>query len=501
MTVAAAPPGLAIVDLGADATVLEAAARVAATQPGQDVALVVATGAPIARNAVFLDVLKRRAKDRRLVFVSSDARARSLAASVHLRAFASLAALERHELDSTERLGEARRAALATIAAVGPRGGMSFGRGLAVFAALVAAGAILMAVVAPQATVVVAPATSPVGPYEYDLRAGPNGDITDAQTQRGDVTTKFSATATGSRLKEVRAVGVEQFSNTTTNDIRVAKGTIVQTSDGIRFQTTEDKTLPKSGLFPILFISRLTISIEAVDTGPRGNVAANKITRSPTTDYTVTNLVETLGGESKKIWMVTQTDYDNAVKNGDAELQKAGDALVPNWQKQATNRTVYGTVVKRTTITPASDVVGKDAGEEPAVGSFELTVSGTATAYSVPSAEPRATALNRLGKEVPDKAIDMGSAAKVDLVIGPTVADDGVHWRVRARSLQYARPDGALTAALAGRSFDEIARITSARGFDYRGVETWPAWWPRLPVLDSRITIRAQPAVDASGSP
>ena len=70
MTVAAAPPGRAIVDLGADATVLEAAARVAATQPGQDVALVVATGAPIARNAVFLDVLKRRAKDRRLVFVS-----------------------------------------------------------------------------------------------------------------------------------------------------------------------------------------------------------------------------------------------------------------------------------------------------------------------------------------------------------------------------------------------------------------------------------------------
>ena len=46
MTVAAAPPDRAIVDLGADTTVLEAAARVAATQPGQDVALVVATGAP-----------------------------------------------------------------------------------------------------------------------------------------------------------------------------------------------------------------------------------------------------------------------------------------------------------------------------------------------------------------------------------------------------------------------------------------------------------------------
>src|SRR5207237_6414656 len=115
----------------------------------------------LVRNALFLEVLRRRTGDRRLTLVSADAHARSLAASVHLRAFASLAALERHELDSTERLGDARRAALATIAAVGARRGVSFGRGLAVFAALVAAGAILMAVGAPQATRVVAPATSP----------------------------------------------------------------------------------------------------------------------------------------------------------------------------------------------------------------------------------------------------------------------------------------------------------------------------------------------------
>src|SRR5205809_533042 len=92
-------------------------------------------GAPLTRNAAFLDVLNRRAGAHRLVMVSSDARARSLASSVHLRAFASLAALERHELDATEHLSDARRVALATIAAVGAQR-LSLGRALAVFMSL-----------------------------------------------------------------------------------------------------------------------------------------------------------------------------------------------------------------------------------------------------------------------------------------------------------------------------------------------------------------------------
>ena len=119
---------------------------------------------------------------------ASDARARSLASSVHLRAFASLAALERHELDATEHLSDARRVALATIAAVGAQR-VSLGRALAVFISLLMAAGILIAVVAPSATVVLAANASPLGPSEYDLRAGPNGDIK-ATSQTVPVTAK-----------------------------------------------------------------------------------------------------------------------------------------------------------------------------------------------------------------------------------------------------------------------------------------------------------------------
>jgi baseplate J-like protein len=498
MTVTAAPPRRAVIDLGADATILDAAARLASIEGGHDVALVVPAGAPIVRNAVFLEVLRRRAADRRLVVVSADARARSLAASVHVPAFASLAALERHELDATEHLGEARRAALATIASVRPSGGGGFSirRGLAVFLTLLLAAGILAAVVGPSATITVVPAATAVGPFEYDLRAGPSGDINDAQTKQDTVNKTFTAKATGSRSVDTNATGVEKFTNLTTNDIRIPRGTVLQTPDGIRFQTTEEKTLAKSLLSPI-FLSTTNINIEAVDAGTKGNVGVDRINKGPSPDYSVTNPAPTTGGDSKKIAIVTQADYDAAVSTADGELQTAGDAQLTVWQGQtAKDRSVYGTLVRRTGITPATDVVGK----EPDDGTFSLTVTGVAIGYVVSAAEPRNTALNRLAGEVSsDKQIDRGANAKVDIVLPATVDANGVHWRVSASSIQYARTDRTLTSALAGRTFDDATKIASDRGFKVIGIAPTPSWLPRLPLLDSRITIDVgEPTVTAS---
>src|SRR2546426_3518274 len=104
VTVTTAAPRRLVADLGADATILDAARRLAAADPRQDVVLVVPAGAPLTRNAAFLDVLNRRAGGRPPGIGASRAQARSLRAALHLRAFASLAALERHELDATEHL-------------------------------------------------------------------------------------------------------------------------------------------------------------------------------------------------------------------------------------------------------------------------------------------------------------------------------------------------------------------------------------------------------------
>src|SRR5687767_16014558 len=105
--------GRTVIDLGARASVLEAVERIAAAPAADDLVLSIQAGAPVARNAVFFEVARRAAGTRRLAIVSPDARARSLASSVHLPSFASTAALERQELDATEQLTTARRAAIA----------------------------------------------------------------------------------------------------------------------------------------------------------------------------------------------------------------------------------------------------------------------------------------------------------------------------------------------------------------------------------------------------
>ncbi len=489
MTVSVA--GRAVIDLGAHASVLDAMDRVRGAAASNELVLAVAAGAPVLRSPVFLEVLRRAAGTRRVALVTQDVRARSFAASVHMPAFASIAALERHELDATEPLGPARRAAI--VAA--ERRNLSGMRAAAVLATLLVASVVLGAVVAPTATIVVAPISEPLGPLEYDLRAGPNSADINAQTLGPtNITTKVTGTATGSRTDETKAKGIERFTNQTTSDIRIPRGTVVKTSDAIAFVTTSDQTLPKSAIVifpPSVNFGTVDIAIEAVEPGTRGNVDAKKITQSPSPgQYSVDNPVATSGGDSKKIPIVVLADYDLAVSRADAELRKQGDAQVETWKKQAAQgQTVYGVLVRRASITPAVDVVGKEL--TPDTPTFELAVAGTATGYSVPNDEPRKTTTERLGK-----AADTGyeidpDGAAVEIVGSATVEADGVHWRVRGRATQSRRFDeAAIKAALAGRDLDAVSPIVTGRGLRLISVSTWPGWWPRLPVLDTRIAIK-----------
>jgi hypothetical protein len=504
VTVETAPARRTVIDLGGDATILDAARRLA-TAEGSDVVLVVPSGAPLTRNAVFLEALRRRAGDRRIVLVSPEARARSLASSVHLKAFSSISALDRHELDATEHLTDARRAVMSTrVRRAAPRRGASPLRALAVFMSLVTAAGILLAVVGPSATIVIAATPTPLGPFEYDLRAGPNGGDIKAQTLFDDkLTAKTTGTATGSRPDETKASGQEQFKNLTTNDIRIPIGTLVQTTDSppVRFLTTEEKVLPRSSILPP-GIGTTLINIQAIDVGPKGNVAPDKITRGASTEYLVTNPAPTAGGKADQIPVVTQPDYDKAVSQSDTDVKQKADQRTAEWKAGAAKGTnVYGVVWKRTgVVTPASDVVGKELPKDKPT--FEITVTGSATAYAVTTDEPKTTAVAKLGQEV-SSGMDLDkTSAVVNEVIGAQVADDGVHWRVRAQGKQKPQPNTAqMTAALAGREYEAVGPLAEQLGFSLRSITPWPEWWPRLPVLDSRITIVVEALPPAASSP
>ena len=494
--------GRTVVELGARASVLEAVERIAAAPAADDLVLTISAGAPAARNAVFFEVARRAAGTRRLAIVSPDTRARSLASSVHLPAFASTAALERQELDATEPLTTARRAALARPLRIKrAAAGSSPMRILGILGSLLAAALVLMAVIGPTATVVVRPVSKALGPMEFELRAGPQGEIPGALTLvANDMSQKYTQPATGERLDPIKAKGVARFTNRVTQETRVLKGTVVRTRDNVRFQTTEEKIIPRSSLDilpPFVKFGTADIPIEALDAGPAGNVAANTITVVDREDYAVGNPQATSGGEIKKFAVVTGSDYGLGAGRADDELRKRGVLKVEEWRKDPANKgqIVYGPVTKVTSVTPSSGLVGT----EPPNGVFEVTVTGTITGYSVSEAEPRATTITKL-KQQADPEYDINEAATaVAVIIGPTLVDNGVQWRVRANTSQFPQlKEAPLRTALAGREFSDAKAVGDDQGLEIRSITIWPWWWPRFPFFDSRLRIEVDTQTSAA---
>ncbi|HEX6061203.1 MAG TPA: hypothetical protein VF001_03970, partial [Candidatus Limnocylindria bacterium] len=161
-----------VIDLDARASILDASERLAAAPADAPIVFVVPAGAPFARNPVFLEVARTLAGQRRISLVSSDPRARSIAASVHVPAYASLGSLEREELDPTEKLGAPRRAALASVAARRPAPSLgSPARAFAIAASILGAVLLLLVVVVPSAAVSVTPSSILMPGASFTIRA------------------------------------------------------------------------------------------------------------------------------------------------------------------------------------------------------------------------------------------------------------------------------------------------------------------------------------------
>lgn len=447
----------------------------------------VPAGAPFSRSAVFLEVARSLAAPRRLALVTGEARTRSLAAAVHVPAYASLAALEREELDATERLGAQRRTAVA--AARGRAGGRTLGspgRAAAIAASLLAAAAVLLALVVPSATVTVAPKATSMPAQTFSLRAGPGGDIA-AQPLSATITAKLAGTASGSRTDETKATGSVRFTNQTTDDRRLPKGTVVRTPDDIRFVTIEEKTLPRSFIVGLIVApGQVEVAIEAVAAGPGGNVEPNRITVSGSLAYLVTNPQKTAGGDSKKIPIVKAEDYTAAATTEKVRSAFAAETSrqQSSWQAQAgAGVSVYALAPASITAqSPQADVVGKE------VATFEVVVSGVAQGFAVASDQPTKAAVERFRAAASQGSVLDDASAKFEVAqsIGPT----GVTWQVTASGRQLPRIDEArVRTAIAGRDQAEARAVLEGLGLTVSDLRLQPAWWPRLPLLDARIRI------------
>lgn len=477
-----------VIDLDARATILDASERLAAAPADAPVVFVVPSGAPFARNPIFLEVARSQAGQRRLSIVSSDPRARSVAASVHVPAYASLSSLEREELDPTERLGAPRRAALASVTARRRRPPSlgSPARAIGIAASAVGAVLLLLMVALPSAAVTVAPSAIPMPTATFSVRAGPGA--LPAQPLSATITTKVTGTATGSRNDDIKAAGSVRFSNQTTDDQSIPKGTIVQTSDRIQFVTTETKTLPRSIIIGFTLVTgQADVAIEAVTGGPSGNVPANRIVVPNRTLYSVTNPSATTGGDTKKIPVVKAEDYTAATAkaNVDRVLADAANDQKLRWKAQLTgDALVYAGTPSLTSQGSLADVVGKE------VATFDVPVTASVQGFAVAGDQPAKAAIEQYRTMAFEGMVLDERSAQFGGITTPTVADNGVTWRLTASGQQTPRLDAArIRAALAGRTVAEARALLDAQGLRVTDLKVSPSWWPRLPLLDLRIAV------------
>jgi hypothetical protein len=478
-----------VIDLDARATILDASDRLAAAPPDGPVVFVVPAGAPFARNAVFLEVARSLAGQRRLSVVSSDPRARSIATSVHVAAYATLGSLEREELDPTEKLGAPRRAALASVGA--GRSSPSLGspaRALGIVFSALAAAALLLIVTIPSASLAVAASPIPMPGATFSLRAGPGGDVP-AQPLSTTITAKVTGTATGSRDEQLKATGSVRITNQTTDDITILKGTVVQTTTGgdrVQFATTEQKTLPRSVIvFVNVVPGTVDIAVEAVVGGTTGNVPANRITVSNNGRYTVTNPAATTGGETKKIPIVRAEDYTAATAkaNVDRALADAANDQKLRWKSQLSgDAVIYVGAPSLTSQGSLTDVVGKE------VATFDVPITATVQGFAVGGDQPTKAAAERYRSMASPGDVLDERTAQYDAVA--TVADNGVTWRITASGSQSPQLDPArVQAAVAGRTVPETILLLRSQGLQVTEVRLSPSWWPRLPLLGARIAV------------
>jgi hypothetical protein len=546
---------VSLVYLDVDDEITSAAARIRGAEADR-VALVLPYGSRLATSRINFRLLAREAaeRDKRVEIICADGSARALAASAGLPVHASVAAFEGRvpslPVGGTDgaAIGGAGAAAGAGEAA-GPDGGAAepaepdedtqtralpiprrrsprvpivgpprppLRTNVAIGAAIGAL--VVLLVVAwlglellPSATIVLHPRSEEIGPLELTVEARTDVAAPDASAlaiPAQELTFELQASdtfaATGVRTVDTKATGNVTFSNFDTGrGVVIPAGTIVRTESRIEFVTKAELSLPRAqyDLFPPFATHPSTgsVGVEAVVTGPGGNVGNNTIVVIPKggRNLFVTNPEPTSGGSHTESAEISEADVTAAKSALDAALvaqldkDLAAGTGVPAGvtvfsETRAVGEAAYGTDPKTLVGTLASE--------------FDLSATAQGTALGVDPAPLAGIAESRLRARV-TSGWTLLAESITPLVGKPTVVGDVVSYPVTIVGTQVHDVDeAALVASIKGLVLAEAR--TRLGAFGDVEVSLWPDWVTSIPKREDRITFSlGDPQPSASPEP
>ncbi|MDQ2940699.1 MAG: baseplate J/gp47 family protein, partial [Chloroflexota bacterium] len=348
------------------------------------------------------------------------------------------------------------------------------------------------AVVAPAATIRLAPQAEVVGPKTYDLTLTPD-------VLSGTLQSKTTGHATGKYIDRTAASGVVVFQNFSGSAVEVPAGVQVA-AGGIVFATTEAVTVPRSTINPSGAIRSgdQAAAVAATSPGPAGNVGPGAINRvvDPRLDARlqdhpeisqprVTNPEATAGGKEASGPQIKKEDVDAAA----AALRKDLESQLAKVLGDQAGRLSPASAAPTPVIGVAKGLIGtRDR------ATFELSGTLAYDHRSVQIADVEAAARDHLASDA--AAIPAGTELLADTVrVTPgevTVAGDRLSVPARVTAQSAPRLDPATVRnRVAGLSAD--AARSALTEYGTVDLNLWPGWVRTVPSLSWRIEVIIDP--------
>lgn len=289
-------------------------------------------------------------------------------------------------------------------------------------------------------------------------------------------------------IPDKAAVGRAKFTNLNPMSVTVPKGTVLIAYGPPleRFVVTDGATVP-AGSGKTAFVL-----IQAVKAGSEGNVDAGEIRAiegSLGLQLTVTNLEATDGGKDRTVPAPTQADY---VALRASLLKKLSQAAVQKLQSGLLQDEIF--------IPPSLklDLVLNERRDAPVGGpadNAKLTMRAEFSAWHV-----RKNDLRLLAQIVLDAVLESGSTGLADTLqmenLGDPQLQNGVaQWKIKAsrQAVRVWNEPAVIDAVLGQRLADASQILKRNLGLENPPrIILAPEWWPFLPGLDFRISVRTE---------
>jgi hypothetical protein len=361
----------------------------------------------------------------------------------------------------------------------------------------------------PSAVITVTPRVETIGPISLEVLADPSVTVVDefaAVIPAVTVSIPLRATgefpATGTRVEETKATGTVRFESiNTVGDIPIPRGTRVATLDAVVFVTTSSVVVPRAQVAGNqIERGRVDAPVEALKSGPGGNVDAGSITQVSAAlqgqQISVGNPAATSGGRHDEFPQVTQKDVDAALTDLRAQLDEQLASALENPVGVPLGATVFPETLTRdepaTDVDPAT-LVGLE------VETFPLQMAGTGQVLAVDPAPVETIARSRLLASVdPGHQLVDGS---VEIELGEaTVRGATISFPVSGTARQIRPVDAAaLKADILGLAREDAQRLLEQYGV--AEVTLWPDWVSAVPTIAQRVELTVEAPIEPSPSP